>query len=243
MSVTVKNQNKTEFYVNHEGVSLFIERLGFFFFPDNCFSFGYVDGRKCVWNHFVPDNGSGQKDFGQTESSLSSGFDPESIIDFEDLPKCGFSFEEAALVYGINFQHESAFTNPKLSDSNSELERWIGKSIGETTLFRLNLAILSKRLKMPPSVATKIIECQMIEEGFQIVLPRHHFENLSRGRGSCRSLDSNGNIVWGKRVDEGYLVGKGKWIVNGNDGFSRKKDVSWRVETVKIGNQNYTMAF
>jgi len=74
-----------------------------------------------------------------------------------------------------------------------------------------------------------------------VILPAHKFEGLSRGRGWARKGRGK-NVTWGERVNEGYRVGPGNWVVGGNDGFSRKGETPWRVEHIKVGDQTWTTA-
>lgn len=74
-----------------------------------------------------------------------------------------------------------------------------------------------------------------------VVIPRHRFEGLSRGRGWARKGRGN-NVEWGEREENGYRVGPGKWTVGGNDGFSRKGENIWTVEHVQVGDQIWTIA-
>lgn len=74
-----------------------------------------------------------------------------------------------------------------------------------------------------------------------VTLPAHRYEGLSRGRGWCRQ-GRGSSAVWGERVDNGYQVGPGRWIVGGNDGFSRKGEESWNVEHIEVGDKTWTIA-
>lgn len=74
-----------------------------------------------------------------------------------------------------------------------------------------------------------------------IVLPAHRLEGMSRGRGWARK-GRGSSAVWGERVDGGYQVGPGRWIVGGHDGFSRKGQTEWTVEHVRVGGEIWTVA-
>lgn len=75
-----------------------------------------------------------------------------------------------------------------------------------------------------------------------IVLPQHHLQTLSRGRGWCRSLGKT-TTVWGERTEEGdYEVGPGRWSVGATDGFSRKKSTDWTVKNIQVGTECWTVA-
>ena len=74
-----------------------------------------------------------------------------------------------------------------------------------------------------------------------IVLPMHHLETLSRGRGWAR-LGHGDSAIWGERTDGGYRVSAGVWSVGGHDGFSRKRADTWTVEHVQVGGLTWTLA-
>lgn len=74
-----------------------------------------------------------------------------------------------------------------------------------------------------------------------IVLPPHHYEGLSRGRGWAR-MGSGKSVVWGERDGAGYRVGPGRWSIGATDGFSRKDSIEWTVEHVRVGDQVWTTA-
>ena len=74
-----------------------------------------------------------------------------------------------------------------------------------------------------------------------IVLPRHRYEGLSRGRGWARSGRGD-NVIWGERVDGGYRVGPGRWSVGATDGFSRKDATTWDVAHIAVGPETWTVA-
>ncbi len=88
----------------------------------------------------------------------------------------------------------------------------------------------------------RIATATIVNRSAGVILPPHRFEGLSRGRGWCR-LGRGSNVHWGERVDGGYRVERpGRWIVGGNDGFSRKKEDAWNVEHVRVGNVTWTIA-
>jgi hypothetical protein len=74
-----------------------------------------------------------------------------------------------------------------------------------------------------------------------IVLPVHHLETMSRGRGWAR-CGRGDDVTWGKRVAGGYEVGPGFWSVGGHDGFARKRSTEWTVENVDVGAEIWTIA-
>jgi hypothetical protein len=73
-------------------------------------------------------------------------------------------------------------------------------------------------------------KASMMPDG--VVVPAHHYEGLSRGRGWAR-LGRGSNVVWGERVEGGYrLRAEGKWIIGGHDGFTRRGEDVWDVRCV-----------
>ena len=78
-------------------------------------------------------------------------------------------------------------------------------------------------------------------DSITIVLPKHRFENLSRGKGWARKGRGN-TAEWGERTDKGYEVGPGRWTVFGSDGFARKGETLWDVKHVTVGSQTWTIA-
>jgi hypothetical protein len=80
-----------------------------------------------------------------------------------------------------------------------------------------------------------------VTQSVTVKLPPHRFENLSRGRGWARKGRGD-SATWGERVDGGYLVGPGKWVVGGHDGFTRKGQNEWTVTHVRVGDATWTIA-
>jgi hypothetical protein len=72
-------------------------------------------------------------------------------------------------------------------------------------------------------------------------LPAHRYEGLARGRGWARK-GRGGSAEWGERVDGGYRVGPGRWIVGGSDGFARRGETEWVVRHVTVGAETWTIA-
>jgi hypothetical protein len=80
----------------------------------------------------------------------------------------------------------------------------------------------------------RLAAAKRLKRGAGIVLPTHRYENLSRGRGWCRKGNRD-SAVWGERVSGGYRVtSDGRWVVGGNDGFSRKDEAVWNVLSVTL---------
>ena len=68
-----------------------------------------------------------------------------------------------------------------------------------------------------------------------VILPPNRMEYLSRGRGWAR-LGKFDDATWGARCEGGYRVNRpGVWVVGGDDGFGRKREDSYKVARVKIG--------
>lgn len=106
---------------------------------------------------------------------------------------------------------------------------------------RLESLRLADAAGVSDSVFVRIAAALRVARSSTIVLPAHHLEGLSRGRGWARS-GSGSSVVWGERDDGGYRVGTGRWIVGGNDGFRRKGENKWKVEHVDVGGATWTVA-
>jgi hypothetical protein len=87
----------------------------------------------------------------------------------------------------------------------------------------------------------RLAKATRLARGSTIVLPAHHYQHLSRGRGWCRRGRGDG-AVWGERVEKGYRVGPGRWTVGATDGFSRKDSDDWIVAHVTVGTATWTVA-
>lgn len=88
---------------------------------------------------------------------------------------------------------------------------------------------------------TALCEARRTSRKSTIVLPPQRLENLSRGRGWARKGRGQ-SAEWGERVDGGYRVGPGRWIVGGSDGFSRKGEDEWTVKNITVGAETWTIA-
>lgn len=91
------------------------------------------------------------------------------------------------------------------------------------------------------AVLVKLRDANRTSTSRTIVLPVQRFETMSRGKGWARK-GRGSSAEWGERVDGGYEVGPGRWTVGGNDGFSRKGEVSWVVAHVEVGTETWTIA-
>lgn len=97
-------------------------------------------------------------------------------------------------------------------------------------------------LGAPRKVLVMIRDADVVSRSSSIVLPPHHYEGLSRGRGWARMGQGNA-VAWGKRVRGGYEVEEpGRWVVGGNDGFTRKAQDEWNVMHIQVGNETWTIA-
>ena len=75
-----------------------------------------------------------------------------------------------------------------------------------------------------------------------VVLPPNRLESLSKGRGWAR-LGKFDDATWGVKCDGGYRVNRpGNWVVGGDDGFGRKREDSYKVARVKIGDLFWIVA-
>jgi hypothetical protein len=77
-----------------------------------------------------------------------------------------------------------------------------------------------------------IAEATRVSTGDGIIVPAHHYEGLSRGRGWARHGRGD-HAVWGERVEGGYRLRlAGRWIIGGHDGFTRRGEDVWDVRCV-----------
>ena len=75
-----------------------------------------------------------------------------------------------------------------------------------------------------------------------MILPPNRLESLSKGRGWAR-LGKFDDATWGVKVEGGYRVSRpGNWVVGGDDGFGRKREDSYKVARVKIGDLFWIVA-
>jgi hypothetical protein len=104
-------------------------------------------------------------------------------------------------------------------------------------------ATLTAAIKLGASAAAlrSIALSRLVSKSLTIALPPHRYEGLSRGKGWARK-GSGDSVVWGEKAREGYLVGPGRWVVGGNDGFNRKGENHWEVEHVQVGSSIWTVA-
>lgn len=81
-----------------------------------------------------------------------------------------------------------------------------------------------------------------VQGELSVVLPPNRLESLSRGRGWAR-LGKFDDATWGVKVEGGYRVSRpGNWVVGGDDGFGRKREDSYKVARVKIGDLFWIVA-
>lgn len=92
------------------------------------------------------------------------------------------------------------------------------------------------------NILNRLASANRVSRKPSILLPRHRFAYLSRGRDWCRR-GKGATARWGEEEDGGWRVSTpGRWIVGGNDGFSRKGEVCWDVESVPIGDETWFLA-
>lgn len=81
-----------------------------------------------------------------------------------------------------------------------------------------------------------------VQGELSVILPPNRLESLSKGRGWAR-LGKFDDATWGVKVEGGYLVSRpGNWVVGGDDGFGRKREDSYKVARVKIGDLFWIVA-
>lgn len=119
-------------------------------------------------------------------------------------------------------------------------ERMARLGIGEVSESRMESLTMAHEL-VDDATFTRLAGATRLYRMPTIVLPRLHLEGLSRGRGWARK-GTGDNAQWGKRVDGGYRVGPGKWIVGATDGFRRKDSRAWTVANITVGDNIWTIA-
>ena len=81
-----------------------------------------------------------------------------------------------------------------------------------------------------------------VQGELSVILPPNRLESLSKGRGWAR-LGKFDDATWGAKVEGGYRVSRpGSWVVGGDDGFGRKREDSYKVARVKIGDMFWVVA-
>lgn len=81
-----------------------------------------------------------------------------------------------------------------------------------------------------------------VQGELSVILPPNRLEALSKGRGWAR-LGKFDDATWGVKVEGGYRVSRpGNWVVGGDDGFARKREDSYKVARVKIGDLFWIVA-
>jgi len=132
-------------------------------------------------------------------------------------------------------------TTSETATSETVSQRIDRLNLGSVSESRNESLAIAHSAGVDDSAFRKLASATRLSRGGSIVLKAHRYENLSRGRGWARSVQS-GTTVWGERVDGGYRVGEGKWSVGGHDGFSRKDSTDWKVEHVSVGDKKWTIA-
>lgn len=133
-------------------------------------------------------------------------------------------------------------TSTAAADIITSLEAARGKPFGGKRRAILTAAI---ELGVDDATLAALAAALLVETGPTIVLPAHHYEVLSRGKGWCGQGKGTG-AVWGARepgvYGGAYRVGPGRWVVGANDGFSRKGQDTWDVRHVQARGQTWTVA-
>lgn len=117
------------------------------------------------------------------------------------------------------------------------------RALGESDLPEARLKCLAQAVELgaEDAVLEALSDALRVNMKETVILPAHRYEKLSRGKGWARK-GRGSDAVWGERVDGGYRVGPGKWVVGGHDGFSRKGEDGWVVKHVRVGEQTWTVA-
>jgi hypothetical protein len=97
---------------------------------------------------------------------------------------------------------------------------------------RCRALILAASRGATPQDLRAIAEAIRVSTGDGIIVPAHHYEGLSRGRGWARHGRGD-HAVWGERVEGGYRLRlAGRWVIGGHDGFTRRGETTWDVRVV-----------
>lgn len=81
-----------------------------------------------------------------------------------------------------------------------------------------------------------------VQGELSVILPANRLESLSKGRGWAR-LGKYDDATWGTKAEGGYRVNRpGAWVVGGDDGFGRKREDSYKVSRIKIGDLFWVVA-
>ena len=126
-------------------------------------------------------------------------------------------------------------------DLGSLLARLGVGEVREYSSERLSLMEFAANHGADDALLKKIAWASKSSRSALITLSPHRFENLSRGWGWARKGKGK-QVEWGERVSEGYRVSAGTWTVGGGDGFSRKGQTVYTVETFELGGQTFTLA-
>ena len=131
-------------------------------------------------------------------------------------------------------------TTIEMTTAETVAERIARLNLGTISESRLDTLTIAHPL-VNDAIFAAISNARRVARKDTIVLPRHHFETLSRGRGWARCGHGE-DVIWGERVDGGYRVSPGVWSVGGHDGFKRKRADEWLVTHVQVGALTWTLA-
>lgn len=113
-----------------------------------------------------------------------------------------------------------------------------GHKVSDVRRERLAEAI---RLGASEAVLVTLRDANRTSTTTTITLPEGRYSHCSRAKGWCRKGRGT-SAEWGERVDGGYRVGPGKWLVCSSDGFRREERLEWLVREVQVGTATWLVA-
>lgn len=132
-----------------------------------------------------------------------------------------------------------AFVQDNLTDDNLAA---LGRHLGPTSAKRFEKLLWALQAKAPYEALKTIATATRVSTTEQITLPVGRYAHTSRGKGWCRK-GTGSDAEWGNGpVDGVYLVGPGTWTVGSDDGYNRKDKTTWKVESLRVGDQTWTIA-
>lgn len=180
---------------------------------------------------------------GDENTSYSIDTDAERVAARAALAAAG---ENSAAIYAGDAEDPSSYaTGQRFALETSRLETILAQFARENTdpINDVRKARLTRAVELDATdeALQALVGANRTSDTATIVLPRHRFESLSRGKGWCRKGKGN-SATWGERVDGGYEVGPGKWTVGASDGYSRKGETDWVVSNITVGSEIWTVA-
>lgn len=131
-----------------------------------------------------------------------------------------------------------AFVQDNLTDDNLAA---LGRHLGPTSAKRFEKLLWALQAKAPYETLKTVATATRVSTTEQITLPSGRYAHTSRGKDWCRK-GAGSSVEWGSRHEDGFLVGPGTWTVGSDDGYNRKDKTTWKVESLRVGDQTWTIA-